>query len=456
LAVLRLETVLLNPTVGAQRVLERLRLGPDSRSALAGDVHRRSLAAARSITTRLASGTLLRPHVPTVALRGVRRTLNRRLGAERGLPVAVAAIVLAASVLSFLPDAAGGIGGPQGDGPAPRVAIAGAFSDPEALFEEMGSSGGPVRYGGLRPIDPAAFALEEEPEEPVADLMGGSFLDDGTLLKPLAVNTSVADGSGLLRTYKVRSGDTLVAIARAHGVSMMTVWWANKLTSKADLKVGQVLTIPTVNGLVARVEEGDTLESLAAHHGVAADDIYTVNGLEDRALVIGQTLVIPGAVGEAIPTPAPTPTRTPTRAPTRSTSGTVTAPSTYSGGVFAWPVVGGNNYISQYFHYGHYALDIAATYGSTVRSAAAGTVIFAGWKSNGGGYQVWISHGSNLYTTYNHLSAVTVGRGQQVAKGQQVGRIGSSGRSTGPHLHFEVWRGPVWDGGRRVNPLLYY
>ena len=120
-----------------------------------------------------------------------------------------------------------------------------------------------------------------------------------------------------------------------------------------------------------------------------------------------------------------------------------------------FPVVGGDNYISQYYHYGHYALDIAADYGSTVRAAGAGTVIFAGWKSNGGGYQVWIAHGSGLYTTYNHMSAISVGRGQHVGRGQSVGRVGQSGNATGPHLHFEVWRGPVWDGGQRVNPLGY-
>ena len=135
--------------------------------------------------------------------------------------------------------------------------------------------------------------------------------------------------------------------------------------------------------------------------------------------------------------------------------GTVRPPTTYDGGHFLWPVVGGGNYISQYFHYGHYALDIAADYGSTVRAGGGGTVIFAGWKNNGGGYQVWIAHGSNLYTTYNHMSAITVGRGQHVGRGQQVGRIGQSGNATGPHLHFEVWRGEVWGSGYRVNPLIY-
>ena len=104
---------------------------------------------------------------------------------------------------------------------------------------------------------------------------------------------------------------------------------------------------------------------------------------------------------------------------------------------------------------GHYGLDIAADPGSTVRAAAAGTVTFAGWKNNGGGYQVWIAHGSGLYTTYNHMSAVSVGVGQGVRKAQQVGRVGSSGYATGPHLHFEVWRGPIWNGGTRINPLAY-
>jgi murein DD-endopeptidase MepM/ murein hydrolase activator NlpD len=88
-------------------------------------------------------------------------------------------------------------------------------------------------------------------------------------------------------------------------------------------------------------------------------------------------------------------------------------------------------------------------------AAAGATVVFAGWKNNGGGYQVWLAHGGNLYTAYYHMSAIVVGNGQGVGRGQQVGRIGSSGWATGPHLHFEVWIGPVTQGSR-VNPLLYY
>jgi murein DD-endopeptidase MepM/ murein hydrolase activator NlpD len=232
---------------------------------------------------------------------------------------------------------------------------------------------------------------------------------------------------------------------------MMTVWWANKLTSKDDLHVGQKLVIPPVNGLIVTVKDGDTLNGLAANYKVDAADVLAVNELDDPTLIIGQTIILPDAVGAPIPTPKPV-----VRPTSKGGGCNCSGPSNYSGGAFSWPVSGGGNYISQYYHYGHYAIDIAADYGSTVRSAASGTVIFAGWKSNGGGYQVWIAHGSGLYTTYSHMSAVTVGAGAGVGAGSQVGRVGQSGRATGPHLHFEVWSGPVWNGGYRVNPLKYF
>jgi murein DD-endopeptidase MepM/ murein hydrolase activator NlpD len=198
------------------------------------------------------------------------------------------------------------------------------------------------------------------------------------------------------------------------------------------------------------VAAGDTLDSIAQSTGVSADQIVSYNGLTDTNLVIGQRLIIPGARGTAIATPKPAPR---TSKPSRGTTYRP-PPATYSGGAFAWPVPGGT--ISQYFHYGHPAIDIAAPYGSRVVAAAGGSVTFAGWNDNGGGYQIWISHGSGLYTTYNHLSAINVGVGERVGRAQQVGRVGQSGWATGPHLHFEVWRGYPWAGSSyRVNPLIY-
>ncbi|MGZ8528214.1 MAG: M23 family metallopeptidase, partial [Candidatus Limnocylindrales bacterium] len=226
-------------------------------------------------------------------------------------------------------------------------------------------------------------------------------------------------------------------------------WWANHLKSKDDLKVGQKLVIPPVDGTVHVVKAGETLAKIADVANVSAADIVSFNGLTDETVVVGQTLMLPGAHGKPIPTPKVAPRPAYSGGGGRSSS----VPKSYGGGQFAWPLPGGS--ISQYFHYGHPALDIQAPYGSRVISAASGTVIFAGWKSNGGGYQVWIAHGSGLYTTYNHLSAITVGSGEHVSRGEQVGRVGQSGWATGPHLHFEVWRGEVWGGGYRVNPLGY-
>ena len=196
----------------------------------------------------------------------------------------------------------------------------------------------------------------------------------------------------------------------------------------------RTLRIPPVTGLIVTVAATDTLDGIAAKYSVDGTDILATNGLTTRTLVVGQVLVLPGAEGKADPEAAGPAVDHASHGTVGGGGGGIAAarrPTT--AGKFLWPVVGGGNYISQYFHYGHYAIDIAADYGSTVRAAAAGTVTFAGWKNNGGGYQVWIAHGSNLYTTYNHMSAITVGRGQHVGRGQQVGRIGQSGNATGPH-----------------------
>ncbi len=389
----------------------------------------------------------------------------RRLGREQVVPLTVALLVLGAAVVSVPASnlASAATGGVEGAGATPRIVVGGLEGG------DIGLNAGKLDWVRIDPrveVDPgtetappeatALAAVRRGEADADAPIIGGPFLADGTLLKPVAVDTTVADGKGLLRRYKVRAGDTLTAIANHFGISMMTVWWANGLTSKEDIHVGKTLVIPPMNGIVVVVKDGDTLDSIAASTGGDAQRISAVNGLERPDLIVGQTLIIPDVLGKTIATPKPrAKTKPATRATTstRSNGGSVRPPARYTGGAFAWPVAGGE--ISQYFHYGHYAIDIAADYGTRVKSAAAGTVTFAGWKSNGGGYQVWIAHGSGLYTTYSHMSAVGVGRGQKVARGQSVGRVGQSGWATGPHLHFEVWRGSVWDGGTRVNPLGY-
>jgi murein DD-endopeptidase MepM/ murein hydrolase activator NlpD len=374
--------------------------------------------------------------------RGQAAALRARFaGRDRLLPIGVAILVLLGSLSSIAtPAATGAVGGTNGNGSGPRIAVAG-LENGDTNDIGVGVDGSLDTAGAAR-LDLSADAPTTDP--------AGPYLADGTLLKPLAVDTSIGDASDSLQNYRVRSGDTLTGIARHFGVSMMTLWWANHLKSKDDLKVGQKLVIPPVDGIVYIVKAGETVAKIAAANDVSVADVISFNGLTaSQTVTAGETLILPGAHGKPIPAPKVQP-----NPPSSGGGGGGSVPQSYGGGQFAWPVPGG--YISQYFHYGHPALDIAAPYGSRIVAAAAGTVIWAGWRDNGGGYQVWIAHGSGLYTTYNHMSAFIVGAGDHVARGEQVGRVGQSGWATGPHCHFEVWRGHPWDNSSyRVNPLSY-
>jgi murein DD-endopeptidase MepM/ murein hydrolase activator NlpD len=473
---------LLNASVGVQRVIGRLRRPPSHRAQsattvavnLADSLHLqrrfRSLAAASRLLPR--QHAMARTAELAHPARQPRRSLIARIGHDRTVALVAATILLGASFVSVSASRpAPATGGTNGPGSDLRLAVGGDTGTQVGgtIVEEEPPSNGltlrRVTVSGDSITDPglasitgeagAARAAETQPDLPPDEVaVEGSFLDDGTLLKPVAVVTTVDDGRDLLQTYKVKSGDTLVGIADKFDVSMMTLWWANNLKSKDDLHLGQQLTIPPVTGLVLTVKASDTLAGLATKYKVEEQEILDANKLDDPNLVVGQVLAIPGAMGEGIPVPKATARSSMGSGSSSGRSGSSGA-SIYRGGNFRWPVSGGGNYISQYFHYGHYGIDIAGDYGSPVRAATGGTVIFAGWKGNGGGYQVWISHGSGLYSTYNHMSAVSVGSGQGVSAGQQVGRLGQSGNATGPHLHFEDWRGGIWSGGTRVNPLAY-
>jgi murein DD-endopeptidase MepM/ murein hydrolase activator NlpD len=186
--------------------------------------------------------------------------------------------------------------------------------------------------------------------------------------------------------------------------------------------------------------------------------IYDINPLleEETALDRGTRAVVP-QIGGPMPTPAPIdPNATPLPGPTTAAGGTtsVTAPTSRTAsapaatGALWWPVPAGS--ISQYFHAGHLALDIAAPYGSQVVAAQSGTVTWAGWRNNGGGYVVAINHGNGIQTVYNHLGSIWVSPGQYVGAGQGIAGVGCTGICTGPHVHFEVIVNGIID-----NPLRY-
>jgi murein DD-endopeptidase MepM/ murein hydrolase activator NlpD len=169
-----------------------------------------------------------------------------------------------------------------------------------------------------------------------------------------------------------------------------------------------------------------------------------------------------GTRAQAPPAPLPMPiavdpNATPLAAPNSASIGqtattgapTVRAVAAPAAGRLVWPVPGGA--ISQYFHAGHLALDVAAPYGSMIVAAQSGIVTSSGWRNNGGGFVISIDHGNGMQTVYNHLGDLWVSSGAYVAAGQGIGAIGCTGICTGPHVHFEVIVNGIID-----NPQRYY
>jgi murein DD-endopeptidase MepM/ murein hydrolase activator NlpD len=341
------------------------------------------------------------------------------------VPVAVCAILLVSVVVAALP-----IAQPSNASSATTLA---------SLVAESSLGTGPS-------LDPSASASTSPTAAPT-----------------LPPRSAAAIPGSVFLSYTVRAGDNLGRIARAFSLSQTTLFWANTGTIRDPqmVKIGQVLLIPPMDGLVIETAAGDTLQTIADKYGTSTQVIVDANGLTGTTLAAGQPLLIPGAETPALPTPK-IPTVTP-------------RPPNWLGKL-AWPAPSHHN-ITQYFgctgwygeprwgscrHY-HDGLDIGAPYGSPVDAAATGTVIYAGWRKAGtdgaaGGIVVWISHGGTLYTTYNHMSAVTVKAGQRVVKGQRIGSVGATGAAVGAHLHFEVWVCYPWTGGNiscARNPLLY-
>ena len=315
------------PTGGAPRPEDAQQT--DREQALASSpIHRLTSRATRAV--RGWAGTRTAAVSDTIV-----SSLRPFTSAERALPIAVASIVAVAALLAFLPTTPqGAVSGIQGATSAPRLAVGGSERDPRRdTIDDTGVDGAPAAALGNEDTSFTPITLPGEVQnDPVVEPSGGvepttrpgsvvaptatdepetAVQDDGTLITGYAPETAVEDGADLIRTYKVQKGDTLQAVAKKFDVSMMTLWWANKLKKK-DLRSGQLLRIPPVSGLVYTVKDTDTLATVAKSHKVSASRIVALNGLEDPTLVVGQVLVLPGAKGAPMPTPKPSRSSTPT------------------------------------------------------------------------------------------------------------------------------------------------
>ncbi|OGG04241.1 hypothetical protein A2Z33_03765 [Candidatus Gottesmanbacteria bacterium RBG_16_52_11] len=237
-------------------------------------------------------------------------------------------------------------------------------------------------------------------------------------------------------TYAVQQGDTLSGVAEKFGISVDSVKWANDINRDA-LKVGQELKIPPVTGIIHKVREGETVYSIAKKYKTDAQKIVNFpfndfTDLDTFALSAGQTLVVPDGTIADVPSPVAQ------ARPPVTTGGT---------GQFQWPT---NGSVSQYPIWYHMAVDIANNSAPPVVAADSGTVVVVQYLRYGYGFHVIIDHGNGFQTLYGHMSEIYVDPGDGVKRGQMIGKMGSTGRSTGTHLHFEVRK-----GGSAINPLGY-
>ncbi len=245
--------------------------------------------------------------------------------------------------------------------------------------------------------------------------------------------------------YTVGSGDTVTGIAARFHVSSDSILWANaKLQDNPDmLAIGQNLNIPPTSGVLTTVQQGDTVDALAKRYKAKSEDIFNDpfnqdnHDLKDNPpkLAVGNFIMIPGGSKPFVAAKAPAIAG---KAPQVAPKGTTN---------FITPV---SACLTQVFWSRHSGVDLAGPKGTPVYAADSGYAAVVGWDNTGYGNMILINHGNGYLTRYGHLSAFNVEPGQAIKKGQLIGRIGSTGHSTGPHLHFEIILNGVFK-----NPAYY-
>jgi len=260
----------------------------------------------------------------------------------------------------------------------------------------------------------------------------------------------IKNGSTEIKEYTVQNGDVIGAIAEKFGISVSTILWANNLNSRSYIRPGQVLTILPTDGVTHKVVGGDTVSKIARLYDAESEDIIKFNKLEEGGadIVIGEMLIIPGGEKQ-IAVVAPSKTTVVTRPSSFDNVVPVSSPETPAGSGYLWPTDA--RIITQYFGLTHNAIDIAGPIGTRIYATKAGKVITSQCGYNGGyGCYVKIDHGNGVISLYGHASKLLVNLGDYVTQGQNIMLMGSTGRSTGPHVHFEIRV-----NGRTQNPLSY-
>ncbi|MGD0977265.1 MAG: M23 family metallopeptidase [Minisyncoccia bacterium] len=263
-------------------------------------------------------------------------------------------------------------------------------------------------------------------------IQNNSVVSRGTVLTDIIDDFS--DQGTDVTTYEVQDGDNISLIASDYGVKVSTIVWANNLKSADDIKPGMVLKIPPIDGVIHIVQKGDTAQSLAVKYNADADKIIDFNSLPaDGSLQIGEEIIIPDGIIKGLPSAV-------VQQPTAKRFSYLPDLGNY----FALPATGYDRGVVHDWN----GVDLDNVCGTPIYAAANGVVNLArttdptgrtGKKMNGGyGKYIKITHSNGTETLYGHLSKLLVSAGESVQKDEEIGLMGTTGNSTGCHLHFEV------------------
>ena len=274
----------------------------------------------------------------------------------------------------------------------------------------------------------AKFAMASSGES--FDENGNVLSDDGKILTPSSVGLGKAVS---YQSYRVKSGDTISSIALNFGLTnISTLISVNGIDNVRTLMAGQKIKIPNQDGILYTIQKGDSLNSISVKYRVSVEELVDANELADEMLSVGGELFIPGgrmdsaslkkAMGELFICPI--------SQSYRISSYFGRRPDPFSGVVSE-----------------HTGIDLACPSGTSINATMSGKIVKTGWTNIFGNYVI-INHGNGYQTLYAHMSKILCTTGQSVSQGTRIGLVGSTGYSTGPHLHCTVYK-----DGRLVDPL---
>ena len=302
--------------------------------------------------------------------------------------------------------------------------------------------------------------VDDFTNQDISEIMANVSETDGFVMKSNGIEgESDRSEANEIVKYQVKAGDTADSIAAQYQISKETVLMTNNFYDANQIKEGMVIDILGVNGITHIVQKGDTLSGIAKKYKIEVADIMRQNQLEeDDSITPNMALIIPGA-SKVVEPPKPVYVGTSTKS-SKGSSGNNSSSSlpSYNGyvydgpvpaGGYIWPVPNGCR-VTQGYHGGHYAMDCANKQGGPIIALTGGSVIKTNTSGYGGGYglHLVVQDGEGNQQLYAHCKELYVSEGQTVNPGDLLCAMGSTGRSTGPHLHLEFRTA----AGNKIDP----